>query len=105
MTVERDLELLDVRQVATRVGRSAETIRRWIWSGRLAAQKQGNRLLIQRADADRVIAGRPQLSLAEWVAEREEQQQGTPRRQRSAADLIMDDRRRRSSAEPLRARR
>ena len=31
-----------MREAARRTGRSAETIRRWIWSGRLPATKRGN---------------------------------------------------------------
>ncbi len=38
-------DLLDVRRAAALAGRHPETVRRWVWSGRLAARRQGNRLL------------------------------------------------------------
>jgi len=40
-------ELLTVREVARRCHRSEETIRRWIWSGKLPARKLGNQLFIE----------------------------------------------------------
>ena len=43
-------ELLSVREVARRCHRSEETVRRWIWSGKLRAQKLGNQLFV-RPDA------------------------------------------------------
>ena len=34
-------DVLTAREAAIQVGRAPETIRRWIWSGRLAAHKRG----------------------------------------------------------------
>lgn len=56
--------LLTVREVAHRVGRSEETVRRWIWSGKLSAQKIGNQHFVSLADVDAVVG----LKLAETKA-------------------------------------
>ena len=40
-----DADFVDVRQAAALIGRHPETIRRWVWSGRIAARRRGNRLL------------------------------------------------------------
>lgn len=69
-----DPELVDIRQAASDSGRSAETVRRWIWSGKLAATKRGNRLLIDRAQLERFLRGRldeAPVALGAWAAERE----------------------------------
>jgi excisionase family DNA binding protein len=43
-------EKITVRQAAKECGRNAETIRRWIWSGKLPAEKMGNQLYIKLSD-------------------------------------------------------
>ncbi len=43
-------ELVSVREAAKESGRNMETVRRWIWSGKLPAQKLGNQLFIRRSD-------------------------------------------------------
>jgi hypothetical protein len=43
-------DLLNVRQAAQQCSRNAETIRRWIWDGKLHAQKLGNQLFIKNKD-------------------------------------------------------
>jgi excisionase family DNA binding protein len=43
----QDEELLTVREVARRCHRSEETVRRWIWSGKLPARKLGNQLFVE----------------------------------------------------------
>ncbi len=45
-------ELISVREAARECGRNMETIRRWIWGGKLSAQKLGNQLFIKRNDLD-----------------------------------------------------
>jgi excisionase family DNA binding protein len=45
---------ITVREAATRVHRSAETIRRWIWSGRLPATKHGNTYYVDVIYLDRL---------------------------------------------------
>ncbi|HEY3241700.1 MAG TPA: helix-turn-helix domain-containing protein [Acidimicrobiia bacterium] len=42
--------MMTVPEAAARVGRSAETVRRWIRSGRLRAQKVGTQHLIDEED-------------------------------------------------------
>lgn len=45
-------ERLSVREVARACNRTEETIRRWIWSGKLPATKLGNQLFVKRQDLD-----------------------------------------------------
>lgn len=93
---ERELAI-GVREAAGMVGRSPETIRRWVWSGPLQAERDGRRILVSSSEV-RALAeergGGPHLRLPEWAAEarRALGQPGSPRR--SAADLVLDDRRR-----------
>lgn len=44
--------LMTVREVARACHRSEETVRRWIWSGKLRARKLGNQLFVARADLE-----------------------------------------------------
>lgn len=48
--------MLTVPQAAARASRSPETIRRWIRSGKLRAQKVGTQHLIDEGDLDAVSA-------------------------------------------------
>lgn len=50
MAAEAGDGLITVREAAKQCGRNMETIRRWIWGGKLPAQKLGNQLFIKRAD-------------------------------------------------------
>lgn len=43
-------ELISVRAAAKECGRNTETVRRWIWAGKLPAEKLGNQLFIKRSD-------------------------------------------------------
>ena len=43
-------ELVTVREAAKESKRNMETVRRWIWSGKLPAQKLGNQLFIKKSD-------------------------------------------------------
>ena len=43
-------DLISVREAAKESGRGIETVRRWIWSGKLPAQKFGNPLFVKRND-------------------------------------------------------
>ncbi len=95
--------MLEVREAAAMADRTPETIRRWVWSGRLAARKQGNRLLLAREDVTRlatptvgsVAAGAGALSLADWWQETGALL-GRGRRGVSAAELVCADRAERS---------
>jgi excisionase family DNA binding protein len=52
-------DLLTVRQVARACQRSEETIRRWIWSGRLPSRKLGNQHFIDHADVEALKPASP----------------------------------------------
>jgi excisionase family DNA binding protein len=52
MSLGTDKELISVREAARICGRNAETIRRWIWDGKLPAEKLGNQLFIKRSALD-----------------------------------------------------
>lgn len=75
MVVVDGVEMIDVREAAALAGRTPETVRRWVWSGRLACRRSGNRLLIARADVERISAGSvpslpaPASSLQQWAEE------------------------------------
>jgi hypothetical protein len=89
-------DFVDVRRAAALAGRHPETVRRWVWSGRLAAQRRGNRLLVARDDVE-ALAGdkaRTVISLATWAerASAAARHDGETPRRRSAADLVIEDR-------------
>lgn len=94
------LDMLDVRTAAALVHRNPETVRRWVWSGRLAAQRRGRRLLVARADVEALVGERTRsvVSLAEWAqrAQASPRHIGARHRARSAADLVLEDRAQRS---------
>jgi DeoR/GlpR family transcriptional regulator of sugar metabolism len=58
MATPRDL--LSVREAAAVCHRNEETVRRWVWSGKLSAQKIGNQLFVRQSDLTRLArqAGR-----------------------------------------------
>ncbi len=104
-----------MREAAERTGRSAETIRRWIWSGRLPATKRGNTYYVDVMHLQGVAAemgisthtaqGLPSGRLAAWLAEVDQWKSGlaatagragAPGPQaaaRTASDLVLEDRR------------
>lgn len=47
-------ELVTVREASRQCRRTTETVRRWIWEGKLPAQKLGNQLFVKKADLARV---------------------------------------------------
>jgi excisionase family DNA binding protein len=94
-------ERLEMREAAALVGRHPETIRRWVWSGRLDARRRGRRLLVARADLEALAAvdGSRVDGLSAW-AERARAVRGAARggaSAESAADLVIEDRTERSS--------
>ncbi len=99
--------MVDVQEAARLVGRHPETVRRWVWAGRLAARRQGNRLLMARADVEAVAAseGTPVMTLAAWAerARALREAVGGRGRARSAADLVLEDRRQRERSLEARA--
>jgi excisionase family DNA binding protein len=84
--------MLDVREAAAVVGRTPETLRRWIWAGRLAATKHGNRLLVARDDLDSLTAPakHARITLAQWVKLVDDRVPSG--KSTSAADLVLADR-------------
>ena len=99
---ETAADMLDVRRAAALVGRHPETVRRWVWSGRLDARRQGNRLLVSRADVEALAEGEGlgARSLAAWAdcALAAGAASGSRGRRRSAADLVIGDRALRAGA-------
>jgi hypothetical protein len=90
------VDMVDVQEAATIAGRDPETIRRWIRSGRLAAQRRANRLLVPRVDVERLVgiqASRPRMSLAAWRDHATSVRAATEgTRSPTAADLVLGDR-------------
>ncbi len=41
--------LISVKDAAKECGRNPETVRRWIWSGKLQSEKLGNQLFVKRS--------------------------------------------------------
>lgn len=86
--------------MAAKVGRTEETVRRWIWSGRLPATKRGNVLFVEEsdlhasADARRTRDGDAPapMTLAAWAQRVEAWRRTTPRGTGTAADLVIEDR-------------
>lgn len=62
--------MVDVQEAAILASRSPETIRRWVWSGKIHSVKYGTKLLVARAD---VSTGPPSAAgageFADWVRE------------------------------------
>ena len=99
MLIVDGVEVMDVRETARLVGRSPETVRRWIWSGRLLAVRHGNKLLVTREAVEQLANGpvaHDPLTLRQWAALVETQRRtgalGEERAGRSAADVVLDDR-------------
>lgn len=90
----RSIEDMDVQSAAKAAGRTPETIRRWVWSGRLKARKQGNKLMVRRSDVERLAgpARQQQLSLREWAALARTALMSSAGPYSSAADLVLGER-------------
>ncbi len=50
MLTDTEDRLMNVREAARECGRNTETIRRWIWAGKLPARKLGNQLFVKRSE-------------------------------------------------------
>ncbi|MBK5307551.1 MAG: helix-turn-helix domain-containing protein [Frankiaceae bacterium] len=94
MLVVDGVDVMEVREAAAYVGRTPETVRRWVWSQRVSSVRRGNRLLIPKHELDAALgrssgpSAGPVPSLREWAA-------GVPRLRvgpGSAADLVIEDR-------------
>jgi excisionase family DNA binding protein len=93
---------ITVREAARRTHRSEETIRRWIWSGRLAARKRGSSYRIDVTHLDRIAdvydpgdadPASGGDGLAAWLEDLDRWKEGLPvTAGASAADLVIEDR-------------
>ena len=95
---------ITVREAALRVHRSPETIRRWIWSGRLPAAKRGNTYYVDVVHLDGLAAevsgdwhgaaAAGPGDLRDWLAETARWKSGlrAPSSE-TASDLVIEDRR------------
>jgi excisionase family DNA binding protein len=93
---ERPDELVDMHRAAALTGRHPETVRRWIWSGRIAARREGRRLLVARQDVEALAGDRDRTApgLAAWAerARRARPDAGVTGARASAAELVIEDR-------------
>jgi excisionase family DNA binding protein len=92
---------ISVREAAQRAHRSEETVRRWIWSGRLPARKSGNSYRIDIAHLDRIaLVYDPQDTgsaaaggLDAWLDDLDRWKEGLRvTAGATAADLVIEDR-------------
>jgi len=68
MAIDIDREYISVKEAAKECAKNPETIRRWIWSGKLPSQKLGNQLFIKRSDLSHLQFGsRDTKKDEEWV--------------------------------------
>ena len=99
------VEMLDVQEAARLVRRTPETVRRWVWSGRLPARRQSNKLFVARRDLEQLLQGRAAgspLTIQEWIAvaegHRADGSLPVGKAGATAADLVHEDRRARESS-------
>ena len=98
------VEEITVQEAARRTGRSPETIRRWIWSGRLPAVKHGNTYYVDVVHLEGVavemgviVHGSAEFTpgdLGAWLGEVDEWKAGlrVGSRRQTASDLVIEDR-------------
>jgi excisionase family DNA binding protein len=90
---------LTINAAAALVHRSPETVRRWVWAGRLKARKSGRHLLVPRTAVEELGAGasaQKRMTLREWGELAERVLNRPQKGGRSASDLVLDERRKRS---------
>ncbi|MBO9524016.1 MAG: helix-turn-helix domain-containing protein [Nocardioidaceae bacterium] len=99
MHVVDGVEMVDVREAARLASRSPETIRRWVWSGKVHAVKDGTKLLIPRREVELQAVpeggeSRSTMTLAEWIAVRDERVARRPAATpgASARDILLEER-------------
>lgn len=87
--------MVDVNEAAKRARRTPETIRRWVWTGRVKAVKQGNKLFLPLSDIEpadvAVPGGGEPTAWSSWLRRAGEHQHLQPE-VRSSADLVLADR-------------
>ena len=90
-------EELTILAAAALIRRSPETVRRWVWTGRLKARRIGKQLLVPRRDVEALAGVGPRtLTLREWGKLADAALRRPRGGGRSAADLVLLDRRERS---------
>lgn len=52
MSFKAEDDLINIKNAARMCERNPETIRRWIWNGKLPAEKLGNQLFIKKSDLE-----------------------------------------------------
>lgn len=82
------LELLSAQQVADRLGVAEKTVRRWIESGKLSADRQGGAFGIRIEDAEEVFVRSPVGRAARRVNEQNDDLAGRLRAAESALDEL-----------------
>lgn len=105
MVVVDGVEMVDVNEAARLAHRTPETVRRWVWGGRLGAVRSGHRLLLVRSEvlslAGPSTAVASASSLTDWAQGlRAASPRGGPGA--TASDLVLEDR---AAREEARARR
>lgn len=97
MMVVDGVEMIDVHEAADLVHRTPETVRRWVWSGRVPAVKKGQKLFVPRravlAATGAELPNPDRPTLREWADSIVPSPDSTQRS--SARDLVLDDRARR----------
>lgn len=86
--------MLDIRAAAGLTGHHPETLRRWAWTGRLAARRRGNRLYVAGAGVEALAGGRGArraAGLREWA--QAARARNRPGAGGSAAGLVLEYRR------------
>lgn len=63
---------ITIREAAKQCRRNPETVRRWVWSGKLPAEKVGSQLMVRRADLSAVCEGSADDAVKEQLALLEE---------------------------------
>jgi hypothetical protein len=106
-SLQDDQDLIDISQAAALVRRHPETIRRWVWSGRLSARRRGRQLLVAGSDVCSLAGVSTAIGFRQWADEARAWQASTAAAPsgRSAADLVIEDRATRSTEVPRGARR
>jgi excisionase family DNA binding protein len=96
MMIIDGVEMIDVQEAAALTRRTPETVRRWVWSGKLESVKSGNKLFVAKASVleEAGELATPELSLEQWAARLASDRRG--RTGRSARDLVAEDRERRA---------
>lgn len=94
--MKAEAEVVTVSEAARLVGRSQETVRRWVWGGELSSERRGRQHLISRSELEAVAVGRGRplpLSLASWAEQVRAALEATGAKSLpSAADLVLEDR-------------